>query len=120
VELLKPIKQLKEILPAIWHHHERYDGTGYPAGLKGNNIPLEARILSVCDSYDAMTTIRPYREVFSKKRAVKELEYCAGSQFDPLIVEQFIKTMQRDITRKLEIIGTKSVQAIKEKRGSSA
>jgi PAS domain S-box-containing protein/putative nucleotidyltransferase with HDIG domain len=119
VELLKPIKQLKEILPAIWHHHERYDGTGYPAGLKGNNIPLEARILSVCDSYDAMTTIRPYREVFSKKRAVKELEYCAGSQFDPLIVEQFIKTMQRDNTRKLEIIETRSVQAIKEKRGSS-
>jgi diguanylate cyclase (GGDEF)-like protein/putative nucleotidyltransferase with HDIG domain len=90
VAILKHIKGLSGCLPTIQHHHERYDGTGYPAGLTGNDIPLDARILAVADAYDAMTSPRPYRrEKMSHQQAVDELARCAGKQFDPEIVRAF-------------------------------
>jgi HD-GYP domain-containing protein (c-di-GMP phosphodiesterase class II) len=66
--------------------HERWDGDGYPDGLSGEAIPLAARIITVCDAYDAMTTTRPYRPALSVETALAELELCAGSQFDPNVV----------------------------------
>jgi diguanylate cyclase (GGDEF)-like protein len=89
VEILRHVIDLANCLPAILHHHEHYDGSGYPAGLKGGKIPLEARVLSVTDAYDAMTSPRPYREQLSMEEAIKEIKRCAGTQFDPKVVEQF-------------------------------
>lgn len=92
VEILKPIKQFESILPAILHHHENYDGSGYPHGLAGENIPLLARIIAVADSYDAILSVRPYRAASSHDWALKELRQCAGKQFDPVIVDAFDKS----------------------------
>lgn len=89
VNILKPIPQLKKLLPAIYHEHERFDGKGYAAGLKGDAIPLEARIIGVADAFDAMTSERPYRKPLSKKGALLELKNCSGSQFDPKVVKAF-------------------------------
>lgn len=89
-EILSPIKQFKNILPAIRHHHERCDGTGYPDGLKGGDIPLHARILCVADSFDSMTADRPYRPAPGIEYAVAEFERCKGCQFDAEVVEAFI------------------------------
>jgi len=75
---------------AVLHHHERWDGTGYPDGLKGEDIPLLARIIAVADAYDAMTTDRPYRKALSKEDAVKEIIRCSGTQFDPGVTEVFV------------------------------
>ena len=91
VAILKHVDSLNDCLAAVQYHHERYDGSGYPAGLKGDNIPLDARILAVADSYDAMTSKRPYRYAeFTHEQAVEELKRCAGAQFDAAIVEAFI------------------------------
>jgi len=90
VAILSPIEQLQDILPVIRHHHERYNGTGYPDGLKGEEIPLQARIVAVADAFDAMVSDRPYKKGFSVKKALKVLEKGAGSQFDPAVVECFL------------------------------
>ena len=96
VAILKHVESLKDCLAAVQYHHERYDGTGYPAGLKGDNIPLDARILAVADSYDAMTSLRPYRqEKSTDEQAIEELKRCAGTQFDPAIVEAFVNIGER-------------------------
>lgn len=89
VAILSPIEQLQDILPTIRHHHERYDGTGYPDGLKGEEIPLQARIVAVADAFDAMVSDRPYKKGFSARKTLKVLEERAGSQFDPDVVECF-------------------------------
>ena len=73
--------------------HERIDGGGYPDGLEGDAIPLGARVVAVCDSYEAMTADRPYRKTMSSAEAVAELQRCAGSQFDPAVVEVFISVL---------------------------
>jgi HD-GYP domain-containing protein (c-di-GMP phosphodiesterase class II) len=72
--------------------HERYDGTGYPDRLEGEHIPLEARIISVCDAYHAMTSDRPYRDALVHDQALEELRRCAGGQFDPAVVEAFLRS----------------------------
>ena len=82
---------LLPIAQAILAHHERWDGTGYPRGLQGDVIPLLSRIIAVVDAYDVMTGGRPYKEPMSLKDAVAELKRCAGSQFDPRVVEAFIR-----------------------------
>jgi len=84
---------MKELVPIIYHHHERYDGTGYPDNIKGHEIPLGSRILAVADAYDAMTSDRPYRKAYSTEKAIEELRKCAGTQFDPKIVDCFIKAI---------------------------
>jgi len=102
VRILKGITSLeKEVLNLVMHHHERYDGKGYPDGLKGENIPVGARIIAVADTYDAMTSDRPYRKGFPEEVALKKMrEECMGTQFDAAILEAFIKMMMKKITRK--------------------
>jgi diguanylate cyclase (GGDEF)-like protein/putative nucleotidyltransferase with HDIG domain len=83
--------KLDEVLPWVRHHHENWDGTGYPDGLRGDRIPLEARILTICDSYDALTSERSYREAMSKGAALQEIDLNLGSQYDPALGEVFLK-----------------------------
>lgn len=91
--ILHPIREIKEVFVLIRHHHENYDGTGYPDGLKGNEIPMVSRIIAVANAYDTMTTSRPYRKEMKKEEAIEELRRKAGAQFDPVIVEAFLKTL---------------------------
>ncbi len=89
VEILKPLKHYSPILPAILHHHEQYDGNGYPAGLSGEKIPLLARIIAVADTYDAILSDRPYRDAADQARAFEVLRTGSGKQFDPSVVRAF-------------------------------
>ncbi|MBI5197872.1 MAG: diguanylate cyclase [Nitrospirae bacterium] len=91
--LLLSVMNLKGILPVVRHHHEWYDGTGYPVGLKGEEIPLCARIIRVVDSYQAMTSVSPYHSKLSQEAAIEELRRHSGTQFDPKIVEVFINIL---------------------------
>lgn len=94
-KVLKPILDDDEVLKYIRHHHERYDGAGYPDGLKGNIIPLGARIITVAEAFDAMTRSRPYRKALSPETARAELERCACSQFDPQVVAVFLQIFEQ-------------------------
>ncbi|SNB46702.1 HD domain-containing phosphohydrolase [Geobacter sp. DSM 9736] len=98
VAILAPIEQLQDVLSAILYHHERYDGTGYPKGLKGEDIPLEARIVTVADSFDAMVEDRPYHKALTVQEALEELGKNAGTQFDPVVVERFTTYVRRKLT----------------------
>jgi len=89
-DILEPIKFLHPLIPGVHMHHERWDGRGYPLGLKGNDIPVIARIISVADTYDAMTTDRAYRRALPHEVSITEIERCTGSQFDPEISNAFI------------------------------
>jgi len=91
--ILGPLKFLGQVADLVKHHHERWDGTGYPDGLKEEAIPLESRIISVADAYDAMTSSRPYREARSHAAAVEEIRQQAGSQLDPGVVEAFLRVV---------------------------
>jgi len=86
-KIIAPIDRLEDVRPIVRHCHERYDGSGYPDGLQGDEIPLESRIILVCDAYHAMTTDRPYRKRLSEEEALRRLEEGAGTQFDPRVVE---------------------------------
>ena len=90
-EVLSPLQMLQPVLPAILHHHERMNGTGYPKGLVGEAIPLEARILAVADAFDAMTHDRPHRPALSQIEALGELRRCAPHGYDPACVEALAK-----------------------------
>jgi len=92
-EILGNVTFLRPVAPLVKGHHERYDGAGYPDGLKGDAIPIESRIVSVLDAYDAMTSDRPYRKSQGKEWAIEELNRCAGTQFDPDVVESFISIL---------------------------
>jgi len=94
-EILKHIPHLKEIMPGMLHHHERVDGLGYPAGLRDEEIPLAARIIAVADTYDAMTTTRPYRKGRPAEDAVREITRCAGRQFDRNVVKAFMRAFRK-------------------------
>jgi putative nucleotidyltransferase with HDIG domain len=78
-------------LPYVLYHHERWDGTGYPTGRAGKQIPIEARVLAIADAFDAMTSDRPYRPALSRDEALAEVERCAGTQFDPALVRIFLE-----------------------------
>jgi putative nucleotidyltransferase with HDIG domain len=95
-EIVKPIRFFDKERKVIRHHHERYDGKGYPDGIGGEDIPTIARILAVADTYDAMTSHRPYRKALSRRAAVEELERCAGAQFDPAMVDAFKATLKEE------------------------
>jgi len=94
VEILEPLSNLpffRDLIPGIRHHHERMDGLGYPDGVKGDEIPLSARIILVADTFDAMTTTRPYRKGRAHDHAYKELKQFSGRQFDAQLVKIFLK-----------------------------
>ena len=100
--IIKNVESLRGCLPGIQYHHERYDGRGYPTGLKGDSIPLDARILAVADSFDAMTSERPYRkETRTQEEALEELIRNAGTQFDPVVVQIFVRLMTATIVSEL-------------------
>lgn len=87
--LVLPLPNARHVLPYVLLHHEQWDGGGYPCGLRGKSIPVEARLLAVADAFDAMTSLRPYRAARSRVEAFAELECNAGLQFDPAMVEVF-------------------------------
>jgi len=89
-QILSPIPYFQKILPAILHHHERFDGCGYPGKIAGTEIPLESRIMAVADTYDAMTSTRAYRPALPEEVATAEILRCSGTQFDPEIVSVFL------------------------------
>lgn len=93
--IVKEVPFLQELYSLILHHHEHYDGTGYPDGLKGEEIPLGARILHVADAFEAMTSNRPYRDSLGKQEAVKRLKDSKGKEFDPDVVEAFLRVAKR-------------------------
>ncbi len=97
VTILKPIKELEEPLLGIKYHHERPDGLGYPDGLKGTQIPLIASIISVADSFDAMTTDRSYRQALYRNEAIKEIRQLTNLQFNPLVFEAFMELCQEGV-----------------------
>jgi len=88
--ILETIGAFKDLVPIVYHHHERYDGLGYPRGIYGEHIPLFSRIISVADSFDAMTSTRPYRKALDIDTALFEIEINGGKQFDPSIVKVFL------------------------------
>jgi HD-GYP domain-containing protein (c-di-GMP phosphodiesterase class II) len=89
-EVIRDLEFLQPVIPLIYHHQERYDGSGYPEGLRGEAIPVGARILAVADTFDALTSARPYRPAFSRQAALDELRRCSGTQLDPQVVDVFI------------------------------
>lgn len=98
VKILEDIKQLREVVEIIKYHHEKFDGTGYPYGLKGDAIPLNAQIIAIADAYDSLTSTRSYRKSMSQKDAVRMIEEKAGTQFDHVVVEAFKAIINDAIT----------------------
>lgn len=96
VEIIKPVKSLRNVAPIILHHHEKYNGTGYPCGLKGEEIPYLARILTVVDCFDAMTSNRPYNKRKTYLQGIEEITAFSGIQFDPEIAKVFIEIIKEN------------------------
>ena len=95
-QIVAPIRFLGDAALVIRHHHERFDGRGYPEGLRGDDIPLPARIFALADSFDAMTSDRPYRTALTIERALEEIEGGAGTQFDPEVVRVFVDLVEEE------------------------
>jgi HD-GYP domain-containing protein (c-di-GMP phosphodiesterase class II) len=95
-EMLQSIDYLKPALTIPHYHHERWDGSGYPEGLKGDDIPLEARIFAVVDAYDALTSDRPYRDAWPEEKAQKYLQEQAGKEFDPEVVRVLLEILSNE------------------------
>lgn len=96
-DIIGKVNFLQDVTKIVRHHHEKYDGTGYPDGLKGEEIPIEASILMIADTYDAMTTDRPYRKALTKEMAIEELRKYSGTQFDPRLVDVFINMINQQV-----------------------
>lgn len=110
-DIVKNIPQLKRISKIILYHHEWYNGCGYPHQISGENIPIESRIISVSDAFDAMTSDRSYRKALSIEKAVEALKKGAGSQFDPLIINVFLEMLDKEDKLVKEIMITKDFVA---------
>lgn len=95
--IINCIPQLQHLVGGVRHHHERIDGTGYPDGLRAEQIPLASRIIAVCDTFDAMTSQRPYRSALTDDAALRELQACSGTQLSPTVVEAFVSTVSQDV-----------------------
>ncbi len=104
-QIVAPITFLRDAERLVRHHHERFDGTGYPDGLRGEEIPLAARVFAVADAFDAMTSDRPYRRAMSVERAVGEIVDGAGTQFDPEIVRVFVDLVEEEPVGLLQAAG---------------
>ena len=96
VDILRPIQSLQGVIPMIYYHHERWDGGGYLNGLKGDEIPIGARIIAVSDVYEALTSDRPYRRAFPRDEAIRMVKESSGTQFDPKVVDAFLKVLQQE------------------------
>ncbi|HIE08643.1 MAG TPA: GAF domain-containing protein, partial [Armatimonadetes bacterium] len=94
-QIVGTVREFHRIIPYIYHHHERFDSTGYPEGISGQDIPIGARIIAVADTYDALTSDRPYRKALPPEEAAWELKRAAGSQLDPEVVEAFLRILKR-------------------------
>jgi putative nucleotidyltransferase with HDIG domain len=105
VSILTPVRELAPALPVVKHHHERFDGKGYPDGLRGEDIPLIARIVSVADALDSMVRARPYGYGISQKAAVGEIEENSGTQFDPRIVRALLEVVYAPGDRQANSVG---------------
>lgn len=101
-QILRPLQVLRPAIPIIMHHHEKYDGTGYPSGLKKEQIPQGARIMAVADAFEAMVYGRPYRERKDINSAIKEIKKKSNSQFDPMVVEAFLKVVKSKYKKYLQ------------------
>jgi putative nucleotidyltransferase with HDIG domain len=111
-KILESIDFLANVRAQLKYHHERWDGKGYPDKLKGTAIPFGARIIAVADTFDAMTSTRPYRKALSLAEAKNEIIRCSGSQFDPSVVEAFLKIPEKELQ---QIIDFKNIQSANEK-----
>jgi HD-GYP domain-containing protein (c-di-GMP phosphodiesterase class II) len=116
--ILKDIPQLNDVLPGVLHHHERWDGRGYPHGLAGEDIPLIARLIALADSFDAMSSSRTYRKAMSRSTVLEEIRRNAGTQFDPDLVPAFVSLnfseydrLVREHSATDQIIGASSGEA---------
>jgi response regulator RpfG family c-di-GMP phosphodiesterase len=104
VTILQGIEFLKPAYPYVLYHHERYDGQGYPEGLKGEDIPMEGRLMAVVDTFDAITSERPYRKKRNLRKAVKEIKDNSGTQFDPFVVDIFLDAWERKIIDRKRLV----------------
>jgi HD-GYP domain-containing protein (c-di-GMP phosphodiesterase class II) len=95
-ELLSPIPFLRRALDIPYYHHERWDGTGYPLGLKGDQIPLEARIFALVDVWDALLSDRPYRKAWTREQTLEYIQAQSGTHFEPRVVEHFLELMKKN------------------------
>jgi putative nucleotidyltransferase with HDIG domain len=113
--LLAHVPNLDRVRPIVLAHHERYDGSGYPNGISGNQIPLAAQIIAVADAFEAMTSTRPYRPAMSREAAVVELRAVSGHQLNPMVVEVFIDVLQASVgsTQEHESVYQQAVQAVR-------
>jgi len=102
-QMLRPFQMLRPVIPIIMHHHEKYNGTGYPSRLKKGQIPLGARVMAVADAFEAMVYGRPYRERMNVDEAIKEIKKKSGTQFDPKVVEGFLKIAKRHYKKYLQV-----------------
>ena len=94
-KILEGISFLKPALPYVLYHHERFDGKGYPYGLQGEDIPMQGRLMAVVDTFDAITSDRPYRKSKGFELAIKEIKDCSGTQFDPKVAKTFVKAWEQ-------------------------
>ena len=99
-ELIRPVEFLRPVLPIILYHHENYDGSGYPSGLKREQIPIGARIMAVVDAFEAMTVERPYKRRLSVNEAIEEVKRNSATQFDPKVVNAFVGLSKQKKYRK--------------------
>lgn len=100
-DILCEIDGFKDIAAIVRFHHERFDGAGYPAGISGAGIPVFSRMLAICDAYDAMTTLRCYRQPITVEEALSEIKHCSGTQFDPVISEKFAAYIRESGSKQL-------------------
>jgi len=114
--IVERIRFLSAVAPIIRSHHEWHDGTGYPENLAGDAIPIEARILAIIDSYDAMTSDRPYRKSLGKEKAIEELKDFSGRQFDPCVVEEFISVLYKEGDSPSELKGISENEIVEDVR----
>ncbi|HDP70630.1 MAG TPA: HD domain-containing protein [Actinobacteria bacterium] len=108
VSIVKDVEFLKDVIPAIQHHHEQFNGTGYGGGLEGDSIPLVARIVAVADAFDAMTSVRPYRDAMTQLEAAREMRVCIGTQFDVDIVDSLVDALDMEEKLRPQFIEEKS------------